>query len=480
MIGKKASFETLNWRRINMRNVAHLLGVEFMHNLYNRHLTRINSIRFRRTVVAWKDGQVNSYAPTEDWGLLSRWVSERFIRLDETLLSQVRGLIKIDRAFFKDLIKSLSEKRLDKLDNIELGLTLIEVQEYVLGELYPVNLVQIEHSLTIAILEALKRYEPDDSLRNKLLSSIIATKVPTESQKEEIRFLRIVNQGKKNRIANPQKDEGILAQLKQHSKEYSYMHSAYGELPHDLKFYIEKYKDYYGKDISISNLNRERLLAYSVGRRALEKLNDERVAILAKLMSDIGTFRDGNKARLGRTVEYRLAILDEIARRGLETRPSLDYYLLSEVLDLLYAGKKVARPEVAKRKKNGIILVRNEYLDDFQEFEKAAEIETLLTGVCASPGCVEGICKIVYSKQDAHKIKPGEIMVAIGTDFDLLDAIQAASAIITEEGGLLSHASVVCREMQKPCCIGVQQATKKLADGMRIKLDATNGKIAVL
>ncbi len=48
----------VEWKRINMRNVVHLMGVEFIHDLYNRHEPKINSIRFRHTVTIWKDGIV--------------------------------------------------------------------------------------------------------------------------------------------------------------------------------------------------------------------------------------------------------------------------------------------------------------------------------------------------------------------------------------------------------------------------------------
>lgn len=55
--------------------------------------------------------------------------------------------------------------------------------------------------------------------------------------------------------------------------------------------------------------------------------------------------------------------------------------------------------------------------------------------------------------------------------------MNVCSGIITEEGGLLSHASVVSRELKKPCLIGVVNATKLLKIGDSIGLDATEGKI---
>jgi pyruvate,water dikinase len=58
-----------------------------------------------------------------------------------------------------------------------------------------------------------------------------------------------------------------------------------------------------------------------------------------------------------------------------------------------------------------------------------------------------------------------------------MGAIQSSSGVITEEGGLLSHASVVCRELGIPCGIAVVDATKIIVDGSHIRLDATNGKV---
>ncbi len=71
-------------------------------------------------------------------------------------------------------------------------------------------------------------------------------------------------------------------------------------------------------------------------------------------------------------------------------------------------------------------------------------------------------------------------MIAIGTDFDLIEAMYRSAAVITEEGGILSHASVVCRELGKPCCIGVKDATRLLRDGQRIRADATHGTITFI
>jgi len=140
-----------------MRNITHLLGVEFLHDLYNRHLPQINSIRFRNTIITWKDKVANSFAPEEEWQLLGKWLSEKFLRLDPILIREVKKLVNRKPIFLENFLKQFP-RNLNLLSNIELGLLLIDLHYFVLGELYPVNLVQLEHSLSIAIREILKKY----------------------------------------------------------------------------------------------------------------------------------------------------------------------------------------------------------------------------------------------------------------------------------------------------------------------------------
>lgn len=115
MISVKKNYSKISWRRINMRNVVHLLGVEFIHDLYNRHLPRINSIRFRNTITTWKNGIVNSFAPEEEWEILREWFGEKFIRCDPVLLKEVKRLINNKFYYYRLMI--LDEIARRKLEN---------------------------------------------------------------------------------------------------------------------------------------------------------------------------------------------------------------------------------------------------------------------------------------------------------------------------------------------------------------------------
>lgn len=81
------------------------------------------------------------------------------------------------------------------------------------------------------------------------------------------------------------------------------------------------------------------------------------------------------------------------------------------------------------------------------------------------------------AKEAKAKAEPGSVMVAIGTDRDMVSALQNCSALITEEGGLTSHAAVVGLNLNIPVIVGVENATKLIEDGQEITVDATRGII---
>ncbi|GIN58857.1 pyruvate kinase [Lederbergia ruris] len=76
-----------------------------------------------------------------------------------------------------------------------------------------------------------------------------------------------------------------------------------------------------------------------------------------------------------------------------------------------------------------------------------------------------------------EKVEQGNVMVSIGTDRDMVPALEQCSALITEEGGLTSHAAVVGLNLGIPVIVGVENATKLLKDGQEITVDATRGVI---
>lgn len=104
----------------------------------------------------------------------------------------------------------------------------------------------------------------------------------------------------------------------------------------------------------------------------------------------------------------------------------------------------------------------------------------LLKGMGASPGNIEGIARLFYSGDDPSAFEEGNILVTTITDPTMVTAMVKAAAIITDIGGITSHPAILSREMGIPCIVNTKEATRKINNGMHIRVDGQKGEIYVL
>ncbi len=112
-----------------------------------------------------------------------------------------------------------------------------------------------------------------------------------------------------------------------------------------------------------------------------------------------------------------------------------------------------------------------------RKVNEEVEGDAVVKGQTASSGVASGPVKIVFSMDDLNKVNSGDILVTPMTNPDMVVAMKKAAAIITDEGGITSHAAIISREMQIPCIVGTENATKVLSDGVVVTVDATHGKV---
>jgi pyruvate,water dikinase len=98
----------------------------------------------------------------------------------------------------------------------------------------------------------------------------------------------------------------------------------------------------------------------------------------------------------------------------------------------------------------------------FEREESQLRITTkpLTKGLPASPGVGIGEAKIILSPKEGDKLNPGDVLVTKMTNPDFVPLMKKASAIVTDEGGMTSHAAIVSRELGIPCVVGTGNATK--------------------
>jgi pyruvate,water dikinase len=103
--------------------------------------------------------------------------------------------------------------------------------------------------------------------------------------------------------------------------------------------------------------------------------------------------------------------------------------------------------------------------------------EVLVRGLGASPGMASGEVKIVLDIDELDKIKDGDIMVTTMTTPDMVPAMRRASGIVTDEGGVTCHASIISRELGIPCVVGTGDATTTLKENAGVTLDGKKGLV---
>ncbi|QYZ69083.1 PEP-utilizing enzyme [Neotabrizicola shimadae] len=103
-----------------------------------------------------------------------------------------------------------------------------------------------------------------------------------------------------------------------------------------------------------------------------------------------------------------------------------------------------------------------------------------LKGMAAAPGAVEGIARVLRSPDQLGELKKGEILVTPVTAPSWAPVFGKIAAAVTDIGGMMSHAAIVCREYGLPAVTGTGTASAKIKTGMRIRVDGNTGTVTIL
>ena len=123
--------------------------------------------------------------------------------------------------------------------------------------------------------------------------------------------------------------------------------------------------------------------------------------------------------------------------------------------------------------------INTEKEDELEDYNNITELK----GATAHPGYAKARVNFVRETlngpviEDIQNFQKGSILVTRTTSPDMVPAIQKAAAIITDQGGMLSHAAIISREFGVPCVIGTRIATKVLQNGDLVEVDAEKGVV---
>jgi len=102
-----------------------------------------------------------------------------------------------------------------------------------------------------------------------------------------------------------------------------------------------------------------------------------------------------------------------------------------------------------------------------------------IPGLAVSSGVIEGRARVILNMEDAD-LEDGDILVTTFTDPSWTPLFVSIKGLITEVGGLMTHGAVIAREYGLPAVVGVENATKLIKDGQRIRVHGTEGYVEIL
>jgi pyruvate,water dikinase len=147
----------------------------------------------------------------------------------------------------------------------------------------------------------------------------------------------------------------------------------------------------------------------------------------------------------------------------------LDYQVISQRKDEYKLYEKLTPPRVITS--DGEII-----MGKYNRTNLPAEA---IAGLAVSSGIIEGRARIILNMEDAD-IEDGDILVTLFTDPSWTPLFVSIKGLVTEVGGLMTHGAVIAREYGLPAVVGVENATKLIRDGQRIRVNGTEGYVEIL
>ena len=124
--------------------------------------------------------------------------------------------------------------------------------------------------------------------------------------------------------------------------------------------------------------------------------------------------------------------------------------------------------------------ITTEKVENWLDIESDTGDETNLEGFGSSSGQVEGPARVINDSSDIDKLEEGEVLVAPLTNPAWAPIFPRAAGAVTDDGGITSHAAIVCREYGLPAVTGTGHATSVIETGDLIRLDGETGEVEIL
>ena len=332
--------------------------------------------------------------------------------------------------------------------------------------------VHLAISIEQLLAEAVAEHHVSPEAVQKLIPKV---QTPLLEQQQELLVLRerIAGRAKKEIM----EDTALMEVLEDHCRRYGWIETT----------------NWVGEELSLDRLLGQ-IEHTSAGTHTADTVPPEPLRGVLAALGAIGFAKQGGAEYMAQYEYLMMPYLQRIAERlGLSYR-ELMRFSHDEIAAGLGGDVQAVRgiTERSSRQHGRWILVsiggEARLLESPEDADLLAELlipkvsadATSITGTIGNKGRAEGRVKVILNVDEFHKMEPGDVLVTTMTTPDFVILMQKASAIVTDIGGLLSHAAIISREINKPCIIGAKIATTVLKDNDLVEVDANEGVVRIL
>lgn len=439
----------------------------------------------------FREGKGTAYFDSEQIKMMGEKISE-IIREDPSFLKKhskdIRGscsnLVNVSKKIGgrNHADRKLIELRKDFHEFLEAH---YEFSPYMM---IPVAIEKVIGRKVRSLLIKNKRINGNQSRLEFYLTKLLTPRKLPEVSKELRDLLEIVE------VARGESEAEFKQQVKTHWQKYCWL-SVYSPdvLPYKLSYFENKVKDLLKTKLKTTTKDDVRNSGTFTKLVKELQLNEEELNYI-KLLREYVYLRTYRVEQLSKAYFYIQPLFVEIAKRGGISLYSLCLCNLDEICNFLDGGKLPSKKGLETRHKHYLYIMTGGVFKSYsgQEAEKiftkevsveGVEVNTKTNKIVGNPACLgrgKGIAHVIIDIEKLSSFEEGEVLVTTMTSPDYVIAMKKASAVITDEGGVLCHAAIVSRELGTPCVVGTKNATKIIKDGDLIEVDADKGLVKVL
>ncbi len=479
------------WFLVQERYRNSLFPVYFIIEVMTREMASFTGKPLHKGILIHRGPHVQYWLQTKQWEELQQ-ASLEAVQKNPRLVGKLVKEFQKKAPLFLKFIRKVHETDLTKKSNAELWKYYEQYCHYykevgVLGE--PVAFC-VKDALANHLENYLRRQLKEKGLKKRFaefFSALVSPTIPSFATREEQELIKIAVKAQQKGIPAMQRE------LEKHTNEFfwlpydyeseiwgkEYFESVLRELikkpAADLKAQAKRQKNQFGE-----LKQKQKKFIHEAGIDLQHKQ-------LFQVMQDASQAMDLKKEVLTQSHWYKNSLMKEIAKR-LHIPFYHTYFIVPGEMKTGLLEGKLDKKGIETRQQHCVSICQDgktviETEENAKAWEQKVVTQTAveeskeLHGTCACPGSAIGKARVLLNSNQIHEMREGEILVAQATTPDFVPAMKKAKAIITNEGGITSHAAIVSRELGVPCIVGVANATKLIKTGELIEVHAASGTI---